>query len=72
MGPDNRSMKISDRVDPAHVQRLLDTLPEPLEPLDASALDGYLCGVEFTSLGNKTRSSIELLVQLLMQGVEPK
>ena len=32
----------------------------------------YLCGVEFTSLGNKTRSSIELLVQLLMQGVEPK
>jgi adenylate cyclase len=34
--------------------------------------DRYLCGVEFTSLGNKTRSSIELLVQLLMQGVEPK
>ena len=33
--------------------------------------DRYLCGVEFTSLGNKTRSSIELLVQLLMQGVEP-
>jgi adenylate cyclase len=32
----------------------------------------YLCGVEFTSLGNKTRSSIELLVQLLMQGVDPK
>jgi adenylate cyclase len=34
--------------------------------------DRYLCGVEFTSLGNKSRSSIELLVQLLMQGVEPK
>jgi len=34
--------------------------------------DRYLCGVEFTSLGNKTRSSIELLVQLLMQGVDPK
>ena len=34
--------------------------------------DRYLCGVEFTSLGTKTRSSIELLVQLLMQGVEPK
>jgi adenylate cyclase len=34
--------------------------------------DRYLCGVEFTSFGNKTRSSIELLVQLLMQGVEPK
>ncbi|HEX4926663.1 MAG TPA: adenylate/guanylate cyclase domain-containing protein [Burkholderiales bacterium] len=34
--------------------------------------DRYLCGVEFTSLSNRTRSSIELLVQLLMQGVEPK
>ncbi len=34
--------------------------------------DRYLCGVEFTSFGNKTRSSIELLVQLLMQGVDPK
>ena len=34
--------------------------------------DRYLCGVEFTSLSNKTRSSIELLVQLLMQGVDPK
>jgi adenylate cyclase len=34
--------------------------------------DRFLSGVEFTSLGNKTRSSIELLVQLLMQGVEPK
>ena len=34
--------------------------------------DRYLCGVEFTSLGNKTRSSIELLVQLLMQGVDPR
>jgi adenylate cyclase len=34
--------------------------------------DRFLSGVEFTSLSNKTRSSIELLVQLLMQGVEPK
>jgi adenylate cyclase len=34
--------------------------------------DRYLCGIEFTSLGNRTRSSIELLVQLLMQGVEPR
>lgn len=34
--------------------------------------DRYLCGVEFTSLGTKTRSSIELLVQLLMQGMDPK
>jgi adenylate cyclase len=30
----------------------------------------YLCAIEFTSLGNRTRSSIELLVQLLMQGME--
>ena len=27
------------------LQTLLDTVPEPLEPLDASMLDGYLCGV---------------------------
>ncbi len=36
------------------------------------AAERYLCGVEFTSFGNKTRSSIELLVQLLMQGVDPR
>jgi uncharacterized protein len=27
------------------LQSLLDALPPPLEPLDVSALDGYLCGV---------------------------
>ena len=27
------------------LQDLLDALPEPLQPLDPSALDGYLCGV---------------------------
>jgi uncharacterized protein len=27
------------------LQTLLDSIPEPLEPLDASMLDGYLCGV---------------------------
>lgn len=27
------------------LQRLLDAVPAPLEPLDVSALDGYLCGV---------------------------
>lgn len=27
------------------LQNLLDALPAPLEPLDVSALDGYLCGV---------------------------
>ena len=27
------------------LQRLLDQVPAPLEPLDISALDGYLCGV---------------------------
>jgi uncharacterized protein len=27
------------------LQTLLDTVPEPLEPLDVSMLDGYLCGV---------------------------
>jgi adenylate cyclase len=32
----------------------------------------YLCGIEFTAITSKTRSSVELLVQLLMQGTEPK
>ncbi len=27
------------------LQRLLDAVPAPLEPLDASMVDGYLCGV---------------------------
>jgi len=27
------------------LQVLLDKIPEPLEPLDISMLDGYLCGV---------------------------
>lgn len=29
----------------AHLESLLDGLPPPLQPLDLSALDGYLCGV---------------------------
>ena len=29
----------------ARLQALLDALPAPLQPLDVSALDGYLCGV---------------------------
>ena len=28
-----------------HLQALLDAMPPPLQPLDVSALDGYLCGV---------------------------
>ena len=39
-----RSPALSD-VDIARLQSLLDRVPAPLEPLDASALDGYLCGV---------------------------
>jgi uncharacterized protein len=31
--------------DLAELEQLLDSLPPPLEPLDISALDGYLCGV---------------------------
>lgn len=31
--------------DLARLQTLLDALPAPLQPLDISALDGYLCGV---------------------------
>ena len=32
-------------IDLEHLQALLDALPAPLEPLDVSMLDGYLCGV---------------------------
>ncbi len=31
--------------DIAELQSLLDALPKPLQPLDVSALDGFLCGV---------------------------
>jgi uncharacterized protein len=31
--------------DLTRLQSLLDSLPQPLQPLDVSALDGYLCGV---------------------------
>lgn len=31
--------------DMARLESLLDALPPPLQPLDLSALDGYLCGV---------------------------
>src|SRR3954467_9874455 len=36
----------------------------------SKAEKGYLCGIEFTAVPSKTRSAIELLVQLLMQGTE--
>ena len=31
--------------DITRLQTLLDELPAPLQPLDVSALDGFLCGV---------------------------
>ena len=31
--------------DITRLQTLLDGVPAPLEPLDASMLDGFLCGV---------------------------
>ena len=34
-----------DDSDIARLQQQLDYLPEPLQPLDVSALDGFLCGV---------------------------
>ena len=34
-----------DDTDLARLQALLDGLPAPLQPMDVSALDGYLCGV---------------------------
>jgi uncharacterized protein len=38
------SRPLSDR-DIDELQRLLDAVPAPLEPLDVSSLDGFLCGV---------------------------
>eukprot|EP01038_Epipyxis_sp_PR26KG_P002484 gene2484-3513_t len=40
--PDNTPL---DDHDLSRLQTLLDDLPAPLQPLDVSALDGYLCGV---------------------------
>ena len=34
-----------DDTDLTRLQTLLDALPAPLQPMDVSALDGYLCGV---------------------------
>ena len=34
-----------DEEEMRQLQQLLDRLPEPLQPLDISALDGFLCGV---------------------------
>ena len=48
-GGDNRAMpEFNDPFNDAdleHLQDLLAAVPEPLEPLDVMALDGYLCGV---------------------------
>lgn len=38
-------MTSPEPVDIERLQHLLDGVPAPLEPLDASALDGYLCGL---------------------------
>ena len=34
-----------DEQDIQLLQELLDRVPEPLQPLDVSALDGFLCGL---------------------------
>ena len=39
-----RAAPLTD-ADVLHLQALLDALPPPAEPLDASMLDGFLCGV---------------------------
>lgn len=40
----NQATPLSDD-EVSELEQLLDGLPSPLEPLDISALDGYLCGV---------------------------
>ena len=41
----NRPDEALGESDIAGLQEMLDAAPAPLEPLDVSALDGYLCGV---------------------------
>ncbi len=41
----HRAAETLSEADLERLQSLLDALPAPLEPLDVSMLDGYLCGV---------------------------
>lgn len=43
--PSHRAAETLSEADLERLQSLLDALPAPLEPLDVSMLDGYLCGV---------------------------
>lgn len=43
--PTHRAPEVLSEADLERLQALLDALPAPLEPLDVSMLDGYLCGV---------------------------
>jgi uncharacterized protein len=43
--PQHRTDQALSEADLDRLQALLDALPAPLEPLDVSMLDGYLCGV---------------------------
>lgn len=43
--PSHRAPETLSEADLERLQALLDALPAPLEPLDVSMLDGYLCGV---------------------------
>lgn len=45
MKPSRRPPSELDERDIAQLQALLDGVPAPLEPLDVSALDGFVCGV---------------------------
>ncbi|MGM9481731.1 YecA family protein [Roseateles sp. NT4] len=43
--PQHRAPEALNEADLERLQALLDALPAPLEPLDVSMADGYLCGV---------------------------
>ncbi|MDQ2780204.1 MAG: YecA family protein [Pseudomonadota bacterium] len=43
--PAGAAVPVLNDADLQRLQALLDALPLPLQPLDVSALDGYLCGV---------------------------
>jgi uncharacterized protein len=41
----NADAELLDEQNPQQLQDLLDQVPEPLSPLDVSAVDGFLCGL---------------------------
>ena len=64
--------EVKIRVDLPLVNHRASDIYGRVKKCNADGAGRYLCGIEFTAITSKTRSSVELLVQLLMQGAERK